>query len=97
MNEPRHILIDHIEHIAVIRLCREERGNSFDDEMIEEFVLALNHLGKSPPRAAVLTGTGDRSFCAGYDVGCIDPDQSTDEPLPDTRFERAILALRDLP
>lgn len=81
--------------VAKVIIDREDRLNAFDDELIRSFVDLLEKLDKEdrPPRAAVLTGAGETSFCAGYDINCIDPDQSLDDPFPDDRFERAVRAV----
>ncbi|HZJ38118.1 MAG TPA: enoyl-CoA hydratase/isomerase family protein, partial [Chthoniobacterales bacterium] len=55
--------------IASIRLNRPEKFNSLTREMI----LALSDLfkqftGQPDLRAVILTGTGDRAFCAGTDI-----------------------------
>ncbi len=81
------------QEVATVTLRREDRHNAFDDEMIGSFVRALERLGQSEPRAVVLVGAGERSFCSGYDINGIDPDQSLENPLPDDRFEKAVLAV----
>jgi enoyl-CoA hydratase/carnithine racemase len=57
------------DSIALVRLNRPEKFNSLTREMI----LALSDLfkqftGQPDLRAVILTGTGDRAFCAGTDI-----------------------------
>ncbi len=81
--------------IATVTISRVHRHNAFDDGMIGAFVRMLDGLKKEELRAIILTGKGEETFCAGYDINCIDPNQSLDEPLPDERFEPAVLAVID--
>jgi len=56
--------------VALVRLARPEVLNALSVEMLDEFqgVLdAIEHDGAL--RAVVVTGAGDRAFCAGADIG----------------------------
>lgn len=86
-----------VKNVGVVTLDRVGKRNAFHDEMIEEFVREIDRLSQNPPEVLLLTGEGTRSFCAGYDLACVDPEQSTAEPLPDERFERAVLTLAAFP
>ena len=58
------------ESFAIIRLNRPEKFNALSREMI--FALSeifANLESQTDLRAIVLTGAGDRSFCAGTDIG----------------------------
>ncbi len=80
--------------IVQITIDRQGRRNALDDEAVVALARCFEDLGTLPGvRAAVLTGAGDRSFCAGYDIRCIDPDQPPDDPLPDDRFAVATRAV----
>jgi len=92
-----HVIAESCSDIAVVRMSRPERRNAFDDAMIAEFVETLDRIGRTRPRVLVLTGEGPDSFSAGYDIGCMDPDQPSDRPLPDERFEPAVLAVERFP
>ncbi|MDF1670067.1 MAG: enoyl-CoA hydratase-related protein [Roseovarius sp.] len=65
--------------IATIRLNRPEKRNAFTVEMIDEWVEALTTCRDDDRiKAIVLTGTGDRAFCSGGDVGRMrDPKDAT--------------------
>ena len=55
--------------VLVVRLNRPEARNALTSELLEELGAALLEAEADPEiRAAVLTGSGDRAFCAGMDL-----------------------------
>lgn len=59
---------DHL-HVAVVTLDRPERANALDPAMLCELAAAWRRIaGDAEIRCAVLTGSGDRTFCAGMDM-----------------------------
>jgi len=55
--------------IATITLDRPEKLNAVTPDMLEELGLALASIeGDDALRVVVLTGAGDRAFCAGADI-----------------------------
>ncbi|MBN1774290.1 MAG: enoyl-CoA hydratase/isomerase family protein [Deltaproteobacteria bacterium] len=91
------ILVTGLEQgVFQVTVCRPEARNAFDGPLIEEWCARLAELAARSPRAVVVTGAGD-TFCAGYDVREIAPDQDPDQPHPDSRFERVVLAAAELP
>src|SRR5258705_5090770 len=55
--------------VAVITINRPDRMNSFRGRTVDELIFAFKTAWASPDVAAVvLTGAGDRAFCAGGDV-----------------------------
>jgi enoyl-CoA hydratase/carnithine racemase len=64
----RSILLTFEERIAVIKIDRNERRNSLDNDAIEAFLAALSEVRRSSAVALVITAEGDRSFCAGSDL-----------------------------
>jgi enoyl-CoA hydratase len=55
--------------VSVLRLNRPEARNAFDPELMGALGAALGAAEKDPGTGAVvITGTGDRSFCAGMDL-----------------------------
>jgi len=82
------------DKVARLTIARPAKRNAFNDRLIGVFVETIDRLTMQDISALVLTGAGSESFCAGYDITCIDPDQSPDEPLPDVRFEQIIDALK---
>jgi len=66
---PQFILIEHQERIAILRLNRPEKLNAWNAAMREEIVQALLAFDADPAVGAiVMTGSGDRAFCAGQDL-----------------------------
>jgi enoyl-CoA hydratase/carnithine racemase len=60
-------------HLAVITLERPAKHNALDEHMwdcLDKVVAELKH---SLPRVIVLTGDGDKAFCAGFDVNPENP------------------------
>ncbi|MGI5204423.1 enoyl-CoA hydratase-related protein [Spirillospora sp. CA-108201] len=64
------ILYSADERIARITLNRPDARNALSDEMIGELLDAFGRASADPEvRVIVLTGAGDRAFCAGADLG----------------------------
>ncbi|MBX3027329.1 enoyl-CoA hydratase/isomerase family protein [bacterium] len=56
-------------HVAVVTLDRPERANALDPAMLVELAAAWRRIAGDPEiRCAVLTGAGERVFCAGMDL-----------------------------
>ena len=56
--------------IATITLHRPERMNAFTGRMMHELIDAFDRIdGDDAVRAVIVTGSGDRAFCAGADLG----------------------------
>lgn len=63
---------------AVIRFHRPDALNALNANGLDALEGALEHISKSDARALILTGVGDRAFCAGADInelGCRTADQ----------------------
>jgi enoyl-CoA hydratase len=56
------------DHIAVITINRAARMNRLDGAVVEGLHQAWVRLMASEDRVAVLTGAGDKAFCAGADL-----------------------------
>ncbi|HEY6474083.1 MAG TPA: enoyl-CoA hydratase-related protein [Acidimicrobiales bacterium] len=55
--------------VSVLRLNRPEARNSLNPELLTEIGLGMVEAENDPDvRAVVLTGTGDKAFCAGMDL-----------------------------
>ena len=67
------IRIERRDNIAIVFMDRPEKQNAFDQAMFEAFDQAAGDLRQNLPRAVVLTGTGEKAFCAGFDVGLDNP------------------------
>jgi enoyl-CoA hydratase len=56
-------------HVAVVTLDRPEKANSLDPPTLRELASAWREIAADRElRCAVLTGAGDRVFCAGMDM-----------------------------
>ena len=63
------ILIDRQEPVAVVTLNRPEALNALNMEMRREIVAAMEALNRDDAiQALVVTGAGERAFCAGLDL-----------------------------
>ena len=57
------------ERCAVVTIDRPERMNAFRGRTVDELISAFKHAWADPAVACViLTGAGERAFCAGGDV-----------------------------
>lgn len=69
-------------HIARITLNRPEARNALNDQMTGELLDALDTAKTDDDvRVIVLTGTGDRAFCAGADLGGLGRAQHSGGPV----------------
>ena len=59
---------DHGKHIAVITLVNEARRNAMTRAMMSELADLWDDLARSDHRCVVITGAGNKGFCAGADV-----------------------------
>jgi enoyl-CoA hydratase len=55
-------------HIAYITLNRPEALNALNFGLLEDLSQAFDTVGRSRARALVVTGSGEKSFCAGADI-----------------------------
>ena len=59
-----------VDSIATITLDRPERMNAFTDVMMRELIDAFDQVDADDDvRVVIVTGSGDRAFCAGADLG----------------------------
>lgn len=66
------VLVEQREHVLVIVINRPQAMNSVDAEVSAGVGAALEQAEADPAvRAVVITGAGDRSFCAGADLKAI--------------------------
>jgi enoyl-CoA hydratase/carnithine racemase len=63
------IILERDGHIATIRLNRPDKHNAINAEMSAEMIECLDALeGDDKVRVIVLTGAGEKAFCAGADM-----------------------------
>ncbi|QDZ08143.1 enoyl-CoA hydratase [Sphingomonas panacisoli] len=69
MAEPAQIAIDLTDRILTITLDRPAAMNAFTAQMMQEMVAAFDRADMDDEvRAVIVTGSGDRAFCAGADL-----------------------------
>ncbi len=87
------------EHVLVVKLNRPEVLNAINTQMGHDLLDVWTRLTAEPSaaRCAVLTGAGERAFCAGGDLK--ERNGMTDEAwrAQHELFERSFMALMDCP
>jgi enoyl-CoA hydratase len=89
----------HGEHVLVVTLNRADVANAFNTQMGQELLQVWSGLYVAPDqcRCVVLTGSGERAFCAGADLkernGMTDQQWREQHAL----FEQMIRAMMDCP
>jgi len=68
-----NVTLERRGHVAVVTLNRPERRNAMGEDMWVSFEARLAEVEAALPRAVVLTGAGDKAFCAGQDLGMDNP------------------------
>jgi enoyl-CoA hydratase len=56
------------DELIVLTINRPEVLNAFAFSLIEELGAAIDRAGESDARALIITGAGDKAFCAGADI-----------------------------
>ncbi|MGH3433893.1 MAG: enoyl-CoA hydratase-related protein, partial [Thermocrispum sp.] len=56
------------EGVVLLKLNRPDRMNSQTVRMFHEYGIVAKTLRDSSARALIVTGAGDRAFCAGFDT-----------------------------
>jgi enoyl-CoA hydratase/carnithine racemase len=69
MTESNEILFEKRDHVSWITINRPDKRNSINAAVIAGILSGLEESAKDPDvRAIVLTGAGDKAFCAGADL-----------------------------
>lgn len=77
------LLVEIREHVAYLTLNRPERRNALNQSLTAALVQALSDAERDPDVWAILlTGTGDRAFCAGGDLKEFDEVAREGRPFP---------------
>src|ERR1700737_1265949 len=64
-----HVTYCKRDHIAYVTLNRPERMNALDNHSHEELIEVFDDFAADPDAwVAIITGAGDRAFCAGNDL-----------------------------
>jgi len=78
--------------IARVTLNRPEKMNALNPEMVVRLARTWDAISADPAiRVAVLTGAGDRTFCAGADMGRLIPLFTRSRPAED-EWDEALLS-----
>ena len=68
------IEFEHSNHIATVTINRPEARNAMNPEVFVRLFDAFHEVeSNSDIRVAIITGTGDKAFCAGADLGRLIP------------------------
>ncbi len=91
MTEP-HLLDDAHDGIAVLTMNRPDKRNALSPEMLVRLAQAWRRIrDDGAVRVAVLTGAGDKAFCAGADLGRLIP-LLTRQRGPEDEWDEALLS-----
>ena len=82
MNDPKQILVEREGRVARVTINRPERRNAVSFAAWQSLAAAFENLAADPEvRVVVLTGAGDRAFCAGNDISEFAEKRSTPEQV----------------
>ena len=80
MHDPKQILVERDGHVARVVINRPERRNALSLAAWQSLAAAFDNLAADPGvRLVILTGAGDRAFCAGNDISEFAEKRSTPE------------------
>jgi enoyl-CoA hydratase/carnithine racemase len=79
------LFIENKGNVAIVTINRPEKKNAFDELMFQKLADAASSLNAHLPRAVIITGSGDTSFSAGFDVN---PDNPMVKKIIDAAAEK---------
>lgn len=81
MSNMKYVQVEPQEDVAIIRINRPEALNAMNTDVISELSRAIDIVGVDDGiKVVIITGAGDRSFCAGADISyMVDIDPMTAE------------------
>jgi enoyl-CoA hydratase/carnithine racemase len=95
------VLLEHLgDGVSRLSLNRPDRMNSLTPELFDALADAVRTVERDGTRALVVTGAGERAFCAGYDLAMLPalPAMTVPEFLDlEERASGAVAALHRLP
>ena len=69
MEQARNIELKIDDEIATVTINRPEKLNALNETMVQDLCAVCDSIeSKSEVRVVIITGTGDKSFCAGGDI-----------------------------
>jgi len=87
-----HLLLDVRDGIAELTMNRPEKRNALSPEMLVRMAQAWRQVRDDDAiRVAVLTGAGEKAFCAGADLGRLIP-LMTRQRGPEDEWDEALLS-----
>ena len=98
--DPIHLLIERSsDGLLLVTLNRPEVRNAFNTAMGQELFDLFSGLGKGPEetRCVIVTGAGDKAFCAGADLKEREGMDETTWFAQHALYERMMLAVVDCP
>ena len=82
MNDPKQILVQRDGHVARVTINRPQRRNALSLAAWQSLAASFDNLAADPgARVVVLTGAGERAFCAGNDISEFAHKRSTPEQV----------------
>ena len=82
MDDPKQILVERDGHVARVVINRPHRRNAISFAAWQSLAASFDNLAADPEvRVIVLTGAGDRAFCAGNDISEFAEKRSTPEQV----------------
>ena len=82
MDDPKQILVERDGHVARVTINRPARRNAMSFAAWQSLAASFDNLAADPDvRVIVLTGAGDRAFCAGNDISEFAQMRSTPEQV----------------
>ena len=98
MDDPKQILLERDGHVARVTINRPEHRNALSFAAWQSLAAAFDNLAADRDvRVVVLTGAGERAFCAGADISEFAEKRSTAQQVEvyDAAFSRAFQVIRD--
>lgn len=80
MPDYRYLIYEIVENIGKITLNRPKKRNALNAELIAELKEAVQRMNSEPEvRCAMITGAGEKAFCAGADLPIFDTLQEVEK------------------
>ncbi len=96
-----YLQVQKSDYVCTLILNRPEKRNSLTPELLIQLTETLESLSTNDEtRTVIIRGAGDKAFCAGYDIGKLVFDESTDNGQMTDRenpFENAMKAILRFP
>ena len=99
MRDPKQILVERDGHVARVIINRPHRRNALSFAAWQSLTASFDNLAADPGvRVVVLTGAGDRAFCAGNDISEFAEKRSTAEQIEayDAVLSHTYQVIRDI-